>query len=381
MAIYKIFPTQDATIYQSYPTLNTGLDEILEASIYLSTYSTTNNPTETNINQEVVVDPPSRFLIQFSSTEINDVITNKISSSQWQSNLRCFVATATGLNSDVVLEIYPVSQSWDMGTGKFNNNPITTNGVSWIWKNYLSGSKWITGSFNPGTTGSYSSSIGGGTWYVTSSLSASTTFGYYADKDININVTNIVGAWYSSSIPNNGFIVKQQTEFIDDINIQPKLKYYSVDTNTIYPPQLEFRWNDYSFNTGSSGLTFISSSQIVATFPNNKGFFEKDSIEKFRLDVRPQYPNRTFQTSSFYIQNYLLPTASYYAVKDLDTNEFVIDFDTTYTKLSADDQGNYFTIYMNGLEPERYYKFLIKTLINGETLVLDDNYYFKVING
>ena len=101
MAIYKIFPTQDATIYQAYPTLNTGLDEIIEASIYLGTFSTINNPTETNNNQEVAIDPPSRFLIQFSSTEINDIITNKISSSQWQSNLRCFVANVTGLNSEI----------------------------------------------------------------------------------------------------------------------------------------------------------------------------------------------------------------------------------------------------------------------------------------
>jgi hypothetical protein len=36
---------------------------------------------------------------------------------------------------------------------------------------------------------------------------------------------------------------------------------------------------------------------------------------------------------------------------------------------------------MSGLEPERYYKILIKTLINGSTIIFDDNYYFKVING
>jgi len=29
MAIYKIYPTKDATIYSRYPSLNTGLDEIL----------------------------------------------------------------------------------------------------------------------------------------------------------------------------------------------------------------------------------------------------------------------------------------------------------------------------------------------------------------
>jgi hypothetical protein len=36
---------------------------------------------------------------------------------------------------------------------------------------------------------------------------------------------------------------------------------------------------------------------------------------------------------------------------------------------------------MSGLEPERYYKILIKTIINGATIISDDNYYFKVING
>jgi hypothetical protein len=35
---------------------------------------------------------------------------------------------------------------------------------------------------------------------------------------------------------------------------------------------------------------------------------------------------------------------------------------------------------MNGLEPERYYKVLIKTILdNGETVVFDENYYFKVV--
>jgi hypothetical protein len=32
MAVYKIFPTQDATLYSAYPTMNTGLDAILEVS-------------------------------------------------------------------------------------------------------------------------------------------------------------------------------------------------------------------------------------------------------------------------------------------------------------------------------------------------------------
>ena len=88
-----------------------------------------------------------------------------------------------------------------------------------------------------------------------------------------------------------------------------------------------------------------------------------------------------FQTASLYTTNHYLPTHSFYAVKDLDTNEFIIDFDTNYTKLSQDHSGSYFKLYMNGLQPERYYQILLKTTIEDETLILDDNYYFKVING
>jgi hypothetical protein len=36
---------------------------------------------------------------------------------------------------------------------------------------------------------------------------------------------------------------------------------------------------------------------------------------------------------------------------------------------------------MSGLEPERYYKILIKTIIQGSTKIFDDHYYFKVVNG
>ncbi len=101
----------------------------------------------------------------------------------------------------------------------------------------------------------------------------------------------------------------------------------------------------------------------------------------FKINCRPQYPTRVFQTSSIYTTNYYLPTASYYAIKDLDTNEFIFNFDDTYTKISADTVGSYFTIYMNGLEPERYYQILLKVVLNGETIILGDNYYFKIING
>lgn len=370
MAVYKIFPEKDATLYSLYEEMNTGLDEILEASLVVGDLG---KPAP----------QASRFLIQFFTSEINDVINNKISSSTWQSNLRCFVANEDGLNLDTTIKVFPVSGSWNMGTGKFANSPETQNGCSWIWRDYQGSNRWATSSFVAGSTGSYSTSsdAGGGTWYISGSYSGSQTFGYWSDKDININVTNVVSAWYSGSIPNNGFILKQDVEFVDDLNVQPKLKYFSVDTHTIYPPCLEFKWVDFTWNTGSSTQTIISTIPATISVAENPGIFYPSSINKFRVNARPTYPNRVFSTSSYFTNNYYLPTSSYYAVKDLATNEYVIDFDTQYTKLSADETSSYFNLDMSGFETERYYEIFIKTTINGSTFEFNDNFYFKIVNG
>ena len=359
MAVYKIFPEKDSTIYSEFPSMNTGLDEIIEASTFYN-----------SISPEV-----SRYLIKFSQTEIEDIIDNKIGTANFQVNLRNYIANVTGINTDTTLEIFPVSGSWNMGTGRYSVKPQVKNGVSWTYRLSEDEGAWVTSSFSAYVTASYSgSNEGGGNWYTGSALgldvNQSQVLSYANDKDLNVDVTNTILTWYSASnslggFANDGFLVKQSDsdEFRYDQNYVTTVKYFSIDTHTIYPPQLEFKFDDFVFNTGSSTNTII------------------DTVEKIRINSRPQFPERVFQTASLYTTNFYLPTASFYAVKDLDTNEFVIDFDTTYTKISADSESSFFTLYMNGLEPERYYQILLKVNIGGETLVLDDKYYFKVING
>jgi hypothetical protein len=348
-------------------------------------------------------------LVQFDQDEIDNVIDGKINGAQWDAHLRNYIATAQGINLDTKLYIYPVSGAWGMGTGKYLDSPIVTNGVSWQYQIQSGSKQWDTSGFNPYVTASYSgSNVGGGTWYTSSNLPGldvvqTQTFSYRSDKDLNVIVTDTVKAWYTSSnsltgsytnIVNNGFLVKWEgynsyedttgnyyVEFNQNKNTQPVLQYYSVDTHTIYPPQLEFRWRDYVWNTGSSTQTIVNTSQIYASIVNNGGFFYSQSIQQFRIDCRPQFPPVIFQTASIYTTNYYLPTASYWAIKDLDTNEYVVDFDANYTQISADATSSYFTVYMNGLQPERYYTILFQTTIGGTTLVLDSNYNFKVING
>jgi hypothetical protein len=373
MAVYKIFPTKDATIYSLYPSKNTGLDEIIESST--STDNASASPQT------------SRFLIQFDLAEINDIIDNKISGSQWQANFKGYMAVLEGLNLDTQLEFYPISGSWDMGTGKYNYNPEVQNGVSWGWRSYSGSNAWLNNNYSPDVTASYSDTLGGGNWYYSSSndtilpIFSTQSFTYTDSGDINTNITNMVKAWYSGTIENNGLIVKQAVEFVDNKNYHTKMQFFSRDTHTIYPPQLEFKWKDFTWNTGSTNHDILNTTLATISLNENPGIFYPESINKFRINSRPTYPTRTFQTASYYTKNYYLPTSSYYSIKDLDTNEVVIDYDDQFTQLSADEQGSYFTLYMNGLEPERYYKILIKSVINGSTIIFDNDYYFKVING
>jgi hypothetical protein len=57
----------------------------------------------------------------------------------------------------------------------------------------------------------------------------------------------------------------------------------------------------------------------------------------------------------------------------------VIDFDTNFTKVSTSTSSSYFDIYMDGLEPERYYRVLVKTDIGGSTVIVDEDQVFKVV--
>ena len=374
MAVYKIFPTQDTTLYSAYPTMNTGLDAILETS------------NKINING---IPNVSRYLIQFDTNEIKDIIDNKILGNSSSIYLKNFIAEAQGITQDTYLEIRTLAQEWNNGNGYAFDNPTTENGASWNYSLYSGSGTWsLTGTNSGGTyTSSYNplySDAGGGNWYTSSNYLVTESFNLRDIKDIEVNTTNIVTAWYNNSLPNYGFLIKltSSLEFNPSTYVQPTFKFYSVDTNTIYPPVLEFRWRDYStVLTGSATGSLITTTNIKLSLNENPGIFYPESINRFYINVSPLYPTRIYQTTSLYTNLNYLPTSSYYAIKDLDTNEFVINFDDQYTQISSDSNGNYFDIYMSGLEPERYYEILIKTIINGSTLIFNDNYYFKVVNG
>ena len=367
MAVYKIFPTADATLYSRFPTQNTGLDEILEVSVK-NGINVAANVYEPQTDTQILNDDLRRSVISFTDTDIQTI--KSFTTGSWQAGLKLYLANAENLTTTYSLEVRALSSSWAMGTGKFSDYPITINGVSWQAPNYSPGTS------SPWISSSYYLTAGGGNW--TGSF-ASQSFSYKDSKDINANVTSIVDKWFSGSINNNGFIVKHPSSIENNSGSYIALNFFSVDTHTIYPPTLEMKWDDSFYTTGS--LNIISNNQFVTSFDNNMGSFKSNTGKyRFRVNARDKYPARTFSTASVYITNKALPQQTYWAIQDVKAEDIVVDFDNNYTKVSCDGTGSYFDVYMSGLEPERYYKLLLRIVLpDGESIEIDNNSIFKII--
>ena len=371
MAVYKLFSEKDTTILSQYPAQNTGRDEILDISNY----------NGLNINSSAAGDLPAvaRSLVQFKQSTIDDIINDTIGSSNYQANLKLFLANAENAPLNYEIYAYPVSGAWDMGTGRTSDSPKTEDGCCWGFRGASGSNAWTASAFTNFVTASYRTAIGGGNWYTGSTTvnpEASQSFTYTSNKDISLNVTNAVKLWNAASFSNDGFIIKlgDEHEFVDEY---VETQYFSMDTHTIYPPELEFKWDDSSYDTP---LTAVTSSDFVIGFTNLKQEFEDSGVYKFRVKARDKFPARAFQSSSVYLNAKALTSSSYWGLKDVKTDQMVIDFDTSYTKISADSGSNFFTVHMNGLEPERYYQLMIKTIIDDEILIIEDKgNYFKVV--
>jgi hypothetical protein len=120
---------------------------------------------------------------------------------------------------------------------------------------------------------------------------------------------------------------------------------------------------------------------FVTVIQNLPSVVKSNNIIRVNVFAREEFPlknfNRKTQFTQFLTSQYL-PTASYYAIKDNETEEIVLDFDN-YTQISCDEQGNYFLLDTSGLPQERYFKVLVKTEQSGSIYTFDRNDIFKIV--
>ena len=389
---YFEYPQIDTTIYEGSVTssINTGLDQILEIN--------------KNMNSAGTTIDVSRVLIKFDYGYISSSVQSGVIPSTAKYYLNLYDASSEELAVEQTLFAYMISGSWTGGTGTKDRDPALSDGASWKYRdNDTTKTAWVG-----------SNTTQGGTWFTSSvsqyNVSASTDL-VYETKDIRMDVTDLVkNHLYSGSVyPNNGFILKRENlptsqsmfSIFDpttstgsaehDTSHQGNLKFFSRETNTIFPPKLEVEWDDSVWNTGSlSPLSSTDLDRLKIYFKNLKPEYKEKSKVKFRFVGRELYPTRGFDTTPAALTVKYLPRAlstsmqqgTYYSVKDAETEDVIIPF-STGSIVSCDSSGNYFNLWMDGFQPERRYRFEIKVVsgsgVDQTSMIYDDEFTFKVV--
>jgi len=293
--------------------------------------------------------------------------------------------TSIGVSASSAGAVLGITAS-DAGTG---GNSITFN----------SGSTTLT--LAGGTDTTQALSGGGGTWYSGStgqySLEASQSF-THEPSDLRMDITGIVNNWiYSgSNYPNEGFMIKRSgsignaSSLVEEGN---NTKYghfifFGRDTHTVYQPKLEVVWDDSKWTTGSlSALSNTEVEDMVLYMRGLRPEYKETSKTKFRVVGRARYPEKTYATSGYstgYTTAKYLPSGStYYQIKDAYTEDVIVPFGSG-SVVSCDSTGNYFNVWMNGLQSERFYRINYKVVSGSGTAdetvtYFDEKHSFKVV--
>jgi len=380
------------------------------------------NPTTNFTN-----DPEfSRILIQFDLASISSSLLSGDINNGSKFFLKLKASSTSEVPLDYKIYAYPVSKSWDMGIGRYDTDGIGSFGASWYYNTtqntaslwYSPTASSVTYNFSDylltSSFGSSSFQNGGATWFYnvpstysqptsntsssfyntlsssvyissfcSSSLSGSSLIcsqSYsYSTSDIYMDVTPIVKGWICGCVPNNGFILISSLELIQSNDINSSIRFFSKETNTIYQPYLDVKWDDSIYSSGSL-IPLTGFNPYTVVVKNVGREYKFGSVPRINIFAREKAPLKNFvkgYQQSQYLSSSLLPSDSYYAIKDNESENFVIDFDD-YTKLSCDGAIHYFRLDTTGLPVERYYRILIKTEINSEIVIFDNGNIFKV---
>ena len=354
MAYYFLTASKDASVYLQQPNQNTGLDEILEISkVYYG-----------NIKDV------SHTLLKFDVGYISASISNN-SISMSAAELILKETKSEEIPLEYIIYANPISGSWEMGTGtRFDN--ISTQGVTWNYREGDSSLEWLENNFATNTTASINNG-GGGTWYTL--YNASQTFSYQT-TDINMNVISLLRAFISGSVINDGIILKYSTANESDTADYGILKFFSKETHTIHQPKIRIGWDDSVFSTGS--LAELTANDIKVGVTNLKKEYKVGTIAKIQIFGRELYPVKTFSDTFGYSTSKYLPTTTYYQIKDFASNDIIIPF-SDYSKVSCDSNGNYIKVNFSNWEANRVYKIEFKVDSGSSIEYFDNDTTFSLV--
>ena len=346
MSRIYITASSDTSIYERYANLNTGQDEILEVGKKQDKLESSNGRV--------------RSLVKFTLTDLVGAPTNS------DAYLSLKVANATKLNQNALVYVYPVSRSWEEGSGYFEQSPFKSDDGA-TWNTYASASDW-SGSSGPNHGA-------GGDYKLTPVVSASVVD--IRNDELRINVTDVVQPMISGSSKssNYGLLLTFSGSAEADINNTGNIKFFSRQTHTVHEPVLELVWSNQSFVTGS--LKTLTSLDIEVAPKNMKAQYSVGEVAKMRFTVRDRYPVKTFANTRRFDNRYYLPSGSIYTLVDAGSGTTVVPFDL-YSHVDCDSTGSYVMIDTKPLHKNRFYDLSLKTTLGSE-VYFSKSFRFKVV--
>lgn len=344
--------SQDASLYEAYPKNNTGLDEILEVGKVINTTNVIATSSADYATASV------RALINFNLPTTASVSPD----ANYYLNLR--IARAVELDRNQGLIIYPISRSWEEGSGFFFQNV----------ENVSDGTTWNQ------CTPHVSWSVAGGD-FVTNTTSASVSMSSYPIQDVRIDVTSILRPIVSQSLQDTfyGLVVKFPTTDEQDEDNNGNIKFFSTQTHTIHQPTLEVAWDDQTFSTGS--LLPAPTGLKMKVIPSNiPPYYSKGDVARIDLVVRDSYPLKSFDSILRYKNKYYLPTSSYYSIIDSQADVVIVPFDD-YSKIHCDSAGSYIILDTSPLYRGRFYNIKIKMNQGPYVKTIDLDTQFTITDG
>jgi hypothetical protein len=356
---------QDSSIDELNATSNYGLNNTLFLKNEIRDYNQNYN---------------SRILIKFDLNEILDLISNGIFSNPTY-YLNLYAVDYYNVDFINNLEIYPISGSWMNGNGvNIENYYLQPNeGVSWKFRENMNEIAWDISNFNPNVTCSYQTNEGGGNWYENYKITQS--LGYNKNKynfDIRVDISEIVNQCLSGSIENNGIIIKRTDQEESDTKTYKEISYFSKDSTTIYYPKIEIIEDDSIFNTGSLSQVDLINNNYRIYSAKLKNKINQKETHLIQVNCNELYPKLTYQnelTSSY--KNKSLTSQSYYEVICVETGDIAIN-QSDGTKISVNDDKNYFKFDFSNLN--RHYNYKFRYIVNQGDIkkYYDDNKIFTI---
>jgi len=144
------------------------------------------------------------------------------------------------------------------------------------------------------------------------------------------------------------------------------------------------RW----YMTGSFGIandlnsTNVQTKRYFVNVTNLKDVYDLDESPRLDLFVRPNDYNPARVLTASLDANGTVVTRGYYRIVNDRTDEVVVPFGTgslQYTKMSYDQKGNYFKLFMKSLSLGNVYRIMFLLDVDGQRQYIDQGFKFRVI--